>query len=315
MLINSLHKKQLSEFIKQWAYDEGFSVCGISKAGFLPQEAERVERWLSGNKHAGMEYMQRNKEKRYDPSKLVEKAESVITVLYNYYPRVKLPEKDNYKISKYAYGKDYHYVLKSKLKKILEKIEEKTGKRTARYFTDSAPVLDKAWAARSGLGFIGKNTLLINRKMGSFFFIGHIIIDLELHYDDVEDPANYCGTCKACIEACPTEAIKPFEVDANRCISYLTIEHKGDIPDEFKGKLNDWIFGCDICQDVCPWNIRFSKPHSEPLFNPPEELLEMNKKKWENLDKPTFKKLFKGTPLERPGYKGLMRNINFVKES
>ena len=196
---------------------------------------------------------------------------------------------------------------------MLKEIENKTGKRKARVFTDSAPVLDRAWAARSGLGFVGKNTLLINKKGGSFFFIGHIILDLELDYQSI-DVKNYCGTCTACIDACPTNAITPFSVDANKCISYLTIENRGEIPGKFKGKFEDWIFGCDICQDVCPWNKKFSKPHNEPVFEPKPELFEMTKEKWQNLDKPQFKKLFKGTPLERTGYKGLMRNIKFVSE-
>jgi epoxyqueuosine reductase len=307
-------KKSLTDLIKTEAKELGFFECGISPAGFLEKETGKTEQWLQKGNHAGMDYMERNKEKRYDPSKLVEGAKSVISVLYNYYPPETIPEKDNYIISKYAYGRDYHFVIKEKLRMLLDKIEKKTGKRNARIFVDSAPVLDRAWAAKSGLGFIGKNTMLINRKGGSFFFIGEIIIDLELQYDENVDMANYCGSCTACMDACPTQALKPFEVDARKCISYLTIEHKGDIPGKFKEKFKDRIFGCDICQDVCPWNIRFAKPHREPAFMPKEELLNMTKKEWEELDKPTFKKLFKGTPLERTGYKNLMRNIDFVKK-
>jgi epoxyqueuosine reductase len=302
----------ISGFIKQEAKNLGFFDCGISKVRFLKEDAERVEQWLENGHHATMNYMERNREKRYNPAVLVESAKSVISVLYNYYPKTKIPEKNNYKISKYAYGKDYHFIIKEKLNRLLLKIEEKTGKRTARIFVDSAPVLDRAWAAQSGLGFIGKNTLLINKKGGSFFFIGQIIIDLELQYNEHPDFTNHCGTCTACIDACPTQAIKPFEVDAGKCISFLTIENRNEIPPQFKGKLKNRIFGCDICQDVCPWNLRFARPHNEPLFEPSEQLLAMRKPDWENLDKPTFKKLFKHTPVERTGYKGLMRNIKYI---
>jgi len=304
--------KELSLFIKNEASALGFFDCGISRAEFLKEDSERVEQWIENGHHASMSYMERNREKRYNPELLVEKAKSVITVLYNYYPQTKLPDNNNYKISKYAYGKDYHFVIKEKLNRLLKNIEEKAGERIARIFVDSAPVLDRAWAARSGLGFIGKNTLLINKKGGSFFFIGQIIIDLELEYNENPDFTHSCGNCTACIDACPTEAIKPFEVDARKCISFLTIENRDEIAEKFKGKMNDWIFGCDICQDVCPWNIRFAKPHDEPLFNPSAQLLLMRKPDWENLDKPTFKKLFKNTPVERTGYKGLMRNIEFA---
>ncbi len=314
MPTNKPDPKALSQFIKAQAVALGFFDCGISKAAFLKKDSERVEQWLENGHHASMSYMERNKEKRYNPELLVEKAKSVITVLYNYYPKKKLSEVDNFKISKYAYGKDYHYIIKEKLNLLLKEIERKTGKQSARIFVDSAPVLDRAWAAQSGLGFIGKNTLLINKKGGSFFFIGQIIIDLELDYIENPDFTNYCGTCTACIDACPTKAIKPFEVDARRCISFLTIENRDDIPDKFKGKMNDWIFGCDICQDVCPWNIKFASPHNEPLFEPSEQLLAMRKSQWKTIDKPTFKKLFKHTPVERTGYKGLMRNIEFNED-
>ena len=309
---NHSEAKKLSLYIKEQAVALGFFDCGISKATFLKEDSERVEQWLEKGHHASMSYMERNREKRYNPELLVEKAKSVITVLYNYYPESRLPEENNYNISKYAYGKDYHFVIKEKLGRLLQKIEEKTGERDARVFVDSAPVLDRAWANRGGLGFIGKNTLLINKKGGSFFFIGQIIIDLELDYNENPDFTNYCGTCTACIDACPTGALKPFEVDARKCISFLTIENRDEIPAAFKGKLNDWIFGCDICQDVCPWNLRFAKPHNEPLFEPSEQLLAMRKSDWENLDKPGFKKLFKHTAAERTGYKGLKRNIEFV---
>ncbi len=314
MISNPLQKSQLTGFIRQEAKSMGFFDCGISKVDFLKDDSQKVEQWLENGHHASMSYMERNREKRYNPALLVEHAKSVITVLYNYFPKKPLPVENNYKISKYAYGKDYHFVIKQKLNDLLEKIEEKAGKRIARVFVDSAPVLDRAWATRSGLGFIGKNTLLINKKGGSFFFIGQIIIDLELEYEETADFTNYCGSCTACIDACPTNAIKPFEVDARKCISFLTIENRDEIPKEFDGKMEEWIFGCDICQDICPWNLRFASPHNEPLFEPSEQLLSMRKSDWDNLDKPTFKKLFKHSPVERTGYKGLMKNIAFVSQ-
>ncbi len=272
-----------------------------------------MEAWLAKGMHGNMHYLEKNKEKRYNPSKLVDNARSVITVLYNYYPNEKLPENDNYKLSKYAYGKDYHYIIKEKLRALLAAVEEKTGRRTARIFVDSAPVLDRAWARQSGLGFIGKNTMLINKKTGSFYFIGHIIIDLELDYDNPET-GNYCGTCTLCIDACPTQALQPFQLDARKCISYITIENRDKIPEDFRGKMNNWIFGCDICQDVCPWN-RFSIPHTEPLFEPSTDFSHMKKEDWESLDKSQFKTLFKNSAVERAGFNGLKRNIDFVAEN
>ena len=306
------NRYSISDFIKQEAKTLGFFDCGISKVKFLKEDSLRVEKWLESGHHATMSYMERNREKRYNPALLVENAKSVITVLYNYYPKTKLPEENNYKISKYAYGKDYHFIIKEKLNLLLQKIEDKAGKRIARIFVDSAPVLDRAWATQSGLGFIGKNTLLINKKGGSFFFIGQIIIDLVMAYNENPDLASYCGTCTACIDACPTQAIKPFEIDARKCISFLTIENRDDISEHFKSKMNGWIFGCDICQDVCPWNTKFATHHNNSLFDPSELLLNMRKPDWENLDKPDFKKLFKHTPVERTGYKGLIRNIDFM---
>jgi len=306
----SLNKKSLSDFIKTTAVNLGFYKCGISKAEHLVKDAEKMEQWLSQGNQGEMSYLERNKDKRYNPELLVENAKSVITVLYNYYPNQKLDEDDNYKISKYAYGKDYHYIVKEKLSKLLTTIEEKTGERNARVFVDSAPVLDRAWAHKSGLGFIGKNTLLINKKGGSFFFIGHIIIDLELHYEQDVDFNNYCGSCTKCIDACPTEALNENFVDARSCISYLTIEYKGELPQNLEGKFNNWIFGCDICQDVCPWN-RFSFPHNEPLFELTHNLQNMTKEQWKVIDKPQFNKLFKNTAVKRTGYNGLKRNIDF----
>ena len=272
-----------------------------------------MEAWLAKGMHGNMRYLEKNKEKRYNPSKLVDNARSVITVLYNYYPNEKLPENDNYKLSKYAYGKDYHFIIKEKLRRLLASIEEKTGRRTARIFVDSAPVLDRAWARQGGLGFIGKNTMLINKKTGSFYFIGHIILDLELDYDNPET-GNYCGTCTLCIDACPTQALQPFQLDARKCISYITIENRDKIPEDFRGKMNNWIFGCDICQDVCPWN-RFSIPHTEPLFELSTNLSHMKKEDWESLNKSHFKTLFKNSAVERAGFNGLKRNIDFVAEN
>jgi len=313
MPIHQLHKENLSAQIKEETRNLGFFDCGISKAEYLEEDAKRIESWLEKGMQGEMSYLERNREKRYDASKLVEGAQSVITVLYNYFPEKELPNSSYYKVSKYAYGKDYHFVIKDKLKKLLEKIEILSGKRTARIFVDSAPVLDRAYARKSGLGFIGKNTLLINRKGGSFFFIGHIILDLELSID-VETTANFCGSCTQCIDACPTGALIPFEVDARKCISYLTIEYRGDkIPESFKGQWEKWIFGCDICQDVCPWN-RSAKTHHEPLFEMSESLIKMRKSDWEVMDKLDFKALFKGTAVERTGYKGLKRNIKFMTD-
>lgn len=311
MPIFQLYKENLSNQIKTQAKALGFFDCGISKAGFLKEDAERMELWLEKGMHGNMRYLEYNRERRFDASKLVEGARSVITVLYNYFPEGELPGNSHYKISKYAYGKDYHYVVKDKLKKLLEKIETLTGKRVARVFTDSAPLPDRAYARNSGLGFIGKNTMLINRKGGSFFFVGHIVIDLELKPDE-ETTINFCGSCTKCIQACPTSALKPFELDAQNCISYLTIEYRGkEIPEKFRGKWKQWIFGCDICQDVCPWN-RSSKPHSEPLFKVSDELKKMSSEDWEGLDKPGYKKLFKGTAIERTRFEGLKRNIFFL---
>ncbi len=311
MPLHSLQKAQWSERIKTEAEKLGFFACGISKAGVLNGDAKRVEAWLKKGMQGEMQYLERNREKRYDSTRLVGNAQSVVSVLFNYFPSEELPSKNYYKISKYAYGKDYHYILKQKLALLLEKIENLTGKREARIFTDSAPVLDRAVARRAGLGFTGKNTLLINHEGGSFFFIGHIILDLELSADE-EITENYCGSCTKCIDACPTGALLPFELDARKCISYLTIEYRGEkIPDEFQGKWKHWIFGCDICQDVCPWN-RKARPHNQPAFQPSGYLLKRQKIDWENMDKQVFKELFKGTAVERTGFKGLRRNIDFL---
>ncbi|MBR9757383.1 MAG: tRNA epoxyqueuosine(34) reductase QueG [Algicola sp.] len=284
--------------------------CGISKAAFLEEEAPRFENWLNEQKHGQMGYMENHFDKRLDPTKLVEGSKSVVSLLLNYYPTKTQPA-ESYKLSKYAYGTDYHFVIKDKLKQLLQFIQEEIGEVNGRAFVDSAPVLDKAWAAKSGLGWIGKHSNLLSKQVGSFFFIAELIIDLELEYDT--PTTNHCGTCTACIDACPTEAIVgPYVVDGSKCISYLTIELKDSIPSEFKGKMDDWMFGCDVCQDVCPWN-RFSKPHQEPLFNPHPELLDMTKRDWEEITEETFRKVFKKSAVKRTKFSGLQRNIQFIK--
>ncbi len=307
-MINNTHKNTAA--IKSEAKRLGFLSCGISKAGFLEDEAPRLENWLSKNQHGQMSYMENNFDKRLNPTLLVDGAKSVISLLLNYYPS-ESQNLESYKISKYAYGQDYHFVIKEKLKELLHFIQNKIGAVSGRAFVDSAPVLDKAWAAKSGLGWIGKNSNLITRQVGSFYFIAELIIDLDLEYDFAT--ADHCGTCTACIDACPTEAIvAPYIVDGSKCISYFTIELKNNIPPEMKGKFDDWAFGCDICQDVCPWN-KFSKPHSEPLFNPNPEILSFSKKDWEEITNETFDIVFKNSAVKRTKVEGLKRNIGFLQ--
>ena len=284
--------------------------CGISKAGFLEEEAPRLESWLNKNQHGQMSYMENHFDKRLNPTLLVDDAKSVISLLLNYYPS-ETQNTESYTISKYAYGQDYHFVIKEKLKELLHTIQTEIGEVSGRAFVDSAPVLDKAWAAKSGLGWIGKNSNLLTQQIGSFYFIAELIIDLDLEYDHAT--TDHCGTCTACIDACPTEAIvAPYVVDGSKCISYFTIELKENIPMEMKGKMDDWIFGCDVCQDVCPWN-RFSKAHNEPLFNPNLEMLSFTKKDWEEITEDTFKKVFKNSAVKRTKLEGLTRNLNFLK--
>jgi epoxyqueuosine reductase len=304
------NKKVHTDLIKEEAKRLGFLSCGISKAEFLEEEAPRLERWLHSNMHGEMQYMENHFDKRLDPRKLVDDAKSVISLLLNYYPSEKQDE-GTYKISKYAYGQDYHHVIKSKLRQLHEFISDKIGDVHGRAFVDSAPVLDKAWAAKSGLGWMGKHSNLLTQQVGSFYFIAELIVDLELEYDHAV--TDHCGSCTACIDACPTQAIvQPYVVDGSRCISYLTIELKNEIPSSFQGKMDDWIFGCDVCQDVCPWN-RFSKAHREPLFNPEPELLSMTKKEWEEITEDVFKKVFKGSAVKRTKFSGLKRNIRFLE--
>lgn len=285
--------------------------CGFSKAEFLEEEAPRLEKWLNQNMHGKMHYMENHFDKRLDPRLLVDGAKTVVSLALNYFPKETQKDSTAPKISKYAYGQDYHYVIKDKLKTLMHFVSEEIGEVNGRVFVDSAPVLDKAWAKKSGLGWIGKNSNLISRESGSFFFIAELIIDLELIYDGpIKD---YCGTCTACIDNCPTEAIvEPYVVDGSKCISYLTIELKDELlPTEFKGKMDNWAFGCDVCQDVCPWN-RFSKPHNEPLFNPNLNLLDLTKNDWEDLTEDVFKELFKKSAIKRTKFEGLKRNIKFL---
>ena len=284
--------------------------CGISKSGYLEQEAPRLENWLNTNQHGKMSYMENHFDKRLDTSKLVEGSQSVISLLLNYFPEKQQVE-DTFKISKYAYGQDYHFVIKEKLRELLAEIQENIGDVHGRAFVDSAPVLDKAWAAKSGLGWIGKNANLITKQVGSFYFIAELIIDLKLDYDHAT--TDHCGSCTACIDACPTDAIEtPYIVNGSKCISYFTIELKENIPTEMQGKFNDWAFGCDICQDVCPWN-KFSKPHQEPLFDANPQILEMSKKDWLEITDETFKIVFDKSPILRTKFNGLNRNLKFLE--
>ncbi|WP_209405142.1 tRNA epoxyqueuosine(34) reductase QueG [Pseudozobellia sp. WGM2] len=303
-------KVEYSALIKEEAKRIGFLSCGISKADFLEDEAPRLESWLEKNRHGEMGYMENHFDKRLDPRLLVDGAQSVISLLLNYYPE-ETQKENTYKISKYAYGQDYHHVIKSKLRQLQEFISNEIGEVNGRAFVDSAPILDKAWAAKSGLGWIGKNSNLLTQQVGSFYFIAELIVDLDLEYDHAV--TDHCGTCTACIDACPTNAIvEPYVVDGSKCISYFTIELKNEIPGEYRGEFDDWAFGCDVCQDVCPWN-RFSKPHQEPLFNPHPDLLEMTKNDWEEMTEDVFRKVFKKSAVKRTKFSGLQRNIDFLK--
>jgi epoxyqueuosine reductase len=304
------HIEKHSSKIKSIAKDLGFDFCGISKAEFLEKEARQLEEWLARGYQGKMSYLENHFDKRLDPRLLVPGAKSVVSLVYNYYPSKDLATDDQWKVAKYAYGQDYHDVLKEKLRLFLRTIQQQIGEVNGRVFVDSAPVMERAWAERSGVGWIGKNSLLLNRDRGSFFFLAELILDLELTPDGpVKD---YCGTCTACMDACPTDAIpEPYVVDGSKCISYFTIELKEQIPAEMKGKFENWIFGCDICQDVCPWN-RFAKPHHEPAFEPQPGLAKMKKEEWLDMTDIVFKDLFPASAVHRTGFEGLRRNIRFV---
>lgn len=302
---------QHTSWIKAKAKELGFTSCGISKAEFLEEEAPRLEKWLKEGNHGTMSWMENHFDKRLDPTKLVPGAKSVISFTLNYFPEERQnPEAP--KLSKYAYGEDYHFVIKDKLKSLLNYIQEEIGEVDGRAFVDSAPVLDRAWAARSGLGWIGKHSLLLTKKEGSFFFIGELILDLELVPDG--PTTDHCGSCTACIDACPTEAIiQPYVVDSNKCISYLTIELRDAIPSSFENQMEDWAFGCDICQDVCPWN-RFSKPNTEDRFKPKPELMEMSRSDWMEITQEVFQELFRRSAVKRTKLEGLKRNLDFLQK-
>ena len=305
-------QEKYTKLIKDKSKELGFFFCGISKADFLSEEAPRLENWLAQNRNGKMDYMSNHFDMRLDPRLLVDNAKTVVSLLLNYYPSDSQNDIQSPQLSKYAYGEDYHYVIKDKLKDLFRFIQDEIGDVGGRVFVDSAPVMDKVWAKKSGLGWIGKNSNLIHPKHGSFFFIAELILDLDLVPDG--PMKDYCGTCTRCIDACPTDAIiEPYVVDGSKCISYLTIELKDQIlPSEFKGKMDNWMFGCDICQDVCPWN-RFSKPHTEPKFNPHDQLLKMSKADWEDISEELFRELFKHSAVKRTKFDGLKRNIDFLK--
>lgn len=299
-----------SQLIKQKAEKFGFQSCGISKAEFLEEEAPRLEAWLNKGYHGEMKYMENHFDKRLNPTLLVDGAKSVISLSYNYFPKVKIDEINNFKISKYAYGEDYHEVIKDILKEMVAELQEEIGEFGFRVFVDSAPVLEKAWARKSGLGWVGKNANLITKKHGSFYFLAEIICDLELEYDLAV--TDHCGSCRACIDACPTQAIVSDRiVDGSKCISYATIELKNEIPDYFNGKMDDWMFGCDVCQDVCPWN-RFSAPTLQEKFSPNFQKLNFRKNEWKELTQELFSEIFKKSAVKRTKFSGLMRNINLL---
>lgn len=293
------------------ALEEGFSYVGISRAEKLNEEENRLQNWLLRGFNAEMAYMSNHFDKRLDPIKLVPGTVSVVSLMYNYHTDREL-NPDSYKISSYAYGRDYHKVIRKKLKNIFRELKQEIPGLEGRYFVDSAPVLERAWAVKAGLGWIGKNTMLIHPRAGSYFFLAEMMLNIELEYEQ-KMVSDHCGKCRRCIEACPTQAILPegYELDAGKCISYLTIEKKGDLPGEFSDKMNGYIFGCDICQRVCPWN-RSSTPHHEPEFNPRDELLKMTPNDWDKLSEESYNTLFEGSAVKRTGYSGLKRNIRFI---
>lgn len=303
--------EERTNFVKATARRLGFSFCGISRAEFLDEEAPKLEEWLNRGYQGKMGYLENFFDKRLDPTLLVPGAKSVVSLLYNYFPKQELGG-STYKIARYAYGEDYHTVVREKLNTFMDELRSAIGDVNGRAFVDSAPVMERAWAKRSGLGWIGKNSLLLNREAGSYFFLAELIIDLELNYDGpIKD---YCGTCTACMDACPTDAIpEPYVVDGSKCISYFTIELKEEIPSDVHGKFDNWIFGCDICQEVCPWN-RFARPHDEPRFEPPEELRSMTTNDWREITEERFRYVFRNSPLKRAKYQGIKRNLRFVDD-
>lgn len=303
-----------TRILRNLALEQGFSLIGFSKAERLNEEADHLEKWLEQGHHGKMGYLENHFEKRVDPTKLVPGAKSVISLLYNYHTSEKQSDSQAPKIASYAFGTDYHFVLKDKLKTILHQLSEEVGQIEGRCFVDSAPILERDWAARSGLGWIGKNTLLINPKAGSYFFLAELILDLEVLVDG--PILDHCGTCRRCIDACPTDAIsnEGYILDGSRCISYLTIELKEAIPEEFGGQMDQWMFGCDVCQQVCPWN-RFAQNHNEPLFEPKRELLDKPNQEWLELTEEVFQNLFRKSAVKRTKYSGLKRNIAFLQES
>lgn len=308
-----MQKSIRSQIIKRISAESGFQYCGISSARFLEEEAPRLTEWLKRGYQGKMSYLENHFDKRLDPTLLVPGAKSVVSLMYNYYPAKDLSQDNNFKLAKYAYGTDYHFVIKDKLFALMNRIREEIGEVDGRVFVDSAPVMERAWARQGGLGWIGKNSLLLNKQSGSFYFLAELILDLDLEPDGpVKD---YCGTCTACIDACPTDAIpEPYVVDGSKCISYFTIELKEELPSEVKGKFQDWVFGCDICQDVCPWN-RFSRPHAEPSFQPHPTVEGLSKADWIEMTEEIFRKAFKNSAVKRTGYTGLMRNIKFVDDT
>jgi epoxyqueuosine reductase len=305
-------KAHHTAIIKRIAHDLGFEACGIAEARFLEEEANKLENWLKKDFHGRMDYMANNFDLRLDPKKLVPGAKSVVSLLFNYYPDKDLAKEGNYKVAKYAYGEDYHFVLKRKLKTLLQRASEEIGEINGRAFVDSAPVMERQWAQLAGLGWLGKNSLLLNKRLGSFYFIAELIIDLPLIYDN-PITTDHCGSCTRCIDACPTDAIVGNGVvDASKCISYYTIELKSEFSIESDKNFENWVFGCDICQDVCPWN-RFSKPNTESSFLPSPEFEQMNKQSWQELTEDVFQKLFRKSPLKRTKLTGIQRNINFIE--
>lgn len=305
-------QQQLTQNIKRYAIELGFSAVGIAKARYLEEDAPHLEKWLYRNYHGEMRYMENYFDIRLDPRKLVDGAKSIISLSYNYFTE-QTQDNSAPKISKYAYGEDYHIVIKDKLKQLLQYFQQQIGTINARVFVDSAPILERSWAVKSGIGWIGKHSLLINKYQGSFFFLAEIVTDIELDYD-TPFPTNHCGTCRACIDACPTNAIVENKVvDGSKCISYFTIELKDELPSAYQNKFQDWMFGCDICQDVCPWN-RFSKQHNEPRFKPHERLIKMNRKEWKEISVELFNELFQKSAVKRTKYEGLIRNIEFLND-